>query len=281
MDPDNTTSWRLKIHRAREHFAALDREIRAWVGTNPMAILKEKDAEGRRHTVFGEIVNPPALNRWSLIAGDCVHNLRSALDSLVYAIAVHETGLNPPADERALQFPVASCPNDFKKQKNRIRSLSPIVQSEIEKAQPYNVSHPEFPPALELLGTLDIIDKHKMLNVVAAVPHRASVEMTGHAVISDITMHRTGVDSKTEILSFTVDPPNRDLSYKCEAVIVICVAHSPRRSKSPFSELAGVLHTIIEEVERIVVALETVVGQISEPSPGSPKQTAHFMVTTR
>ena len=78
-----------------------------------------------------------------------------------------------------------------------------------------------------------------------------------------------------------MDPPNRDLSYKCEAMIVICVAHSPGPSKSPFSELAGMLHTIIEEVERIVAALETVVGQISDPSPGSPKQTAHFMVTTQ
>jgi hypothetical protein len=125
------------------------------------------------------------------------------------------------------------------------------VQSEIEKAQPYNVPHPELPPALELLGTLDIIDKHKMLNVMAAVPHRASLEMTGQGVISDITMHRTGVEGKTEILSFTVDPPNRDLSYKCEAMIVICVAHSPGPSKSPFSELAGVLHTIIEEVEEL------------------------------
>jgi hypothetical protein len=83
MDSDNTTSWQLKIDRAKEHFAALDTEIRAWVGTNPMAIVKEKDAEGRRHTVLAEIINPPPLNRWSLIAGDCVHNLRSALDSLV------------------------------------------------------------------------------------------------------------------------------------------------------------------------------------------------------
>jgi hypothetical protein len=29
----------------------------------------------------------PAFKRWALIAGDCIHNLRSALDHLVYAIA--------------------------------------------------------------------------------------------------------------------------------------------------------------------------------------------------
>jgi hypothetical protein len=280
MDTDNLTSWHLKIARAKEHFDALDSEVRTWVEAKPIAVVKEKDAEGRRHTLSAEIVNPPPLNRWSLIAGDCVHNVRAALDSLVYAIAVHETGLNPPANEKALQFPIANSPDDFKKQKNRIRSLSPAVQAAIEKAQPYNVPHQELPPALELLGALDIIDKHKMLNVMAAVPHHASVEMTGQGVISDVTMHRTGIQGKTEILSFTVKPPNPDLNYKGEALIVICVAHSPGPSKSPLSELAGVLQTIIEEVERIVTALETVVGQINDPSPGSPKQTAHFKVTT-
>ncbi|HEX3684996.1 MAG TPA: hypothetical protein VHU83_20850 [Bryobacteraceae bacterium] len=270
----------MKFERAKEHFGALDTEIRDWVGTGPMAIAKEKDAEGRRHIVFAEIVNPPPLNRWALIAGDCVHNLRSALDSLVYGIAIHETGLNPPADERALQFPITSSPDKFKEQKNRIKSLSPAVQSAIEKAQPYNVPHPEFPPALELLGILNNFDKHRTLNVMAAVPHSASVEMihSRQGAASSVTVHRTGVEGKTEILSFTMEPPDPDLSYKCVAMIAICVAHPPGPSKSPFSELAGVLHALIEEVERIVNCLEAVVGQIPGTAPINVKQTAHFTI---
>ena len=280
MDPDNLTSWRLKIARAKEHFGTLDTEITAWVGTRPIAITKEKDAEGRCHTVFAEVVNPPALNRWSLISGDCVHNLRSALDSLLYGIAIHETGLNPPPNEKAIQFPITSSPDKFSEQKSRIKLFSATVQSEIEKVQPYNEPQLEFPPALDLLGTLNNLDKHRTLNVMAAVPQHASVEME-HSLKpgpSSIRLFRTSITDKTEILSFTMEPPDPDLVYKCTATILICVAHPPGPSKSPFSELARVLHTLIQEVERIVNSLETIVGEIRSTPPASLTQSAEFKI---
>ncbi|HMF76599.1 MAG TPA: hypothetical protein VK604_13145, partial [Bryobacteraceae bacterium] len=243
MDRSNPTSWQLKIERAKEHFGALETEVMAWLKTNPMAMTKEKDAEGRHHTVFAEIVNPPPLNRWSLISGDCIHNLRSALDSLIYGIAIHETGLNPPEDEAKLQFPIFSDADKFneKRNKDRIKSLSQAVQSEIEKVQPYNVPHKELPPLLELLGVLDNFDKHRTLNVMAAVPQSANFDMvhSPDRAISSVTGHRKGIEGKTEILSFTVEPPEQNLEYKCGAAIFICVTHPPGPSKSPFSDLGG------------------------------------------
>ena len=277
MDPN--TSWRLKIGRAKEHLVALETELRAWVGTNPMAIAKEKDPEGRRHTVFAEVVNPPPLNRWSLISGDCIHNLRSALDSLLYGIAIHETGLNPPADETALQFPITISPAKFKEQKSRIKSLSPAVQSDILKVQPFNVPHPEHPPVLELLGLLNNFDKHRTINVMAAIPHNASIEMIhSDNVATSVTVYRTVVEGKTEILSFTMEPPDPNLNYTCAAMIVVCVAHPPGPSKSPFSELAGVLHSFIEEVEKIVDGLEAIVGEMHAAPQGTLSQVAHFVL---
>jgi hypothetical protein len=278
MDPD--TSWRLKVGRAKEHFAALGTEIKAWAESSPMAIVKEKDAEGRGHTVFAEIVRRPPLNRWSLIAGDCVHNLRSALDSLVYGIAVHETGANPPGDEKTLQFPITSSLTEFEKQKYRIKSLSPALQFEIEKTQPYNVPHPELPPLLSLLNFFDNFDKHRMLNVVAAVPYNASVEMlhSPNRTMSSAKIYRTAVEGKTEIFSFTVEPPDPNLEYRCEAFIVICIGHLPGPSKSPFNELAGVLHWLIEAVERIVGGLEAIVGEMRPLPMANPVQVAQFEI---
>ena len=276
--PENTTSWKLKITRAKEHFATLQAEIPEWARTSPISITKEKDNEGRHHTVFVEIVKVPPLKRWSLIAGDCVHNLRSALDSLVYGIAIHETGQNPPPDERALQFPIASSPQKFSDQISRIKSLNKGVQSEIERVQPYNSPQREIPPVLELLGILDNADKHRILNV-AAVPHSASVEMTysPDRQTTDVTIHRTAVEGKTEILSFATDP-DPDLDYRCGAAIVICVAHPPGPSKSPFSELAMILHLLIDEVERIVNRLESAVGELSGTLNPKLTQTSHFKV---
>lgn len=152
------------------------------------------------------------------------------------------------------------------------------MRSEIEKVQPYNVPHSEFPPALGLLGALDIIDKHRTLNVMAAVPHSANIKMIHSRQGATLSgkFHRTAVEGKTEILHFTVEPPDPDLSFKCEATIVICVSHPPGPSKSPFSELAGVLDTLIAEVERIVAALETVAGQVPGTVPVNLNQSVHF-----
>jgi hypothetical protein len=68
---------------------------------------REKDAGGRRHSLILRVLKLPALERWSLVAADCVHNLRCALDHLVYAIAVYESGQDPPPNHRGLQFPIA------------------------------------------------------------------------------------------------------------------------------------------------------------------------------
>ena len=105
----------LKIARAKEHFATLERELSAWVKTDFLRVVKEPDQGGGVHRVFVEVVNVPPLDRWSLISGDCIHNLRAALDSLIYGIAIYQTGLNPPADERVLQFPIVSDPAQFYK----------------------------------------------------------------------------------------------------------------------------------------------------------------------
>lgn len=59
-------------------------------------------------------------------------------------------------------------------------------------------------------------------------------------------------------------------------MIGICVAHPPGPSKSPFSELAGVLDALINEVERIVDLLNAVTGGIPRLANVSLSQAAHF-----
>jgi hypothetical protein len=43
--------------------------------------------------------------------GDCLPNLRCALDHLVYAIAIHESGQSPPPCEGSLAFPICDSPD--------------------------------------------------------------------------------------------------------------------------------------------------------------------------
>ncbi len=66
------------------------------------------------------------IRRWGLITGDSVHNLRSALDHLVWQLACHKTGGPdlpgvPDSEKHTVQFPHrpssdpcrASRPTDF------------------------------------------------------------------------------------------------------------------------------------------------------------------------
>ncbi len=72
-------------------------------------------------------------------------------------------------------------------------------------------------------------------------------------------LFRTIIAEKTEILSFTVEPPNPSLDYKCEVLIPICIVHPRGPSKSPFSELANVLNSLIIEVENIAKSLTALI----------------------
>jgi hypothetical protein len=85
------TCW-LKIGRAEEHWNTLYTENKAWVDGTPYNSSKRCNEDGSRHSLVVEIKKHPPLDRWSLVAGDCVHNLRSTLDALVYALAVRQSG---------------------------------------------------------------------------------------------------------------------------------------------------------------------------------------------
>jgi hypothetical protein len=98
----------LKIGRAKEHLENLSRELLAWAKNQSMRVVKETDDGGCIHRVFVEVIELAPLAKWSLTAGDCVHNLRSALDSLLYGIAVIQTRQNPPPGHKKIQFPIVS-----------------------------------------------------------------------------------------------------------------------------------------------------------------------------
>src|ERR1700683_947221 len=112
----------LKIGRAEEHVKTIDNEITKWEETEPYTFTRHKDAYGQRHSVTVHF-RIPERDRWSLISGDCIHNLRCALDHLIYAIAIYQTGINPPVDERRLQFPIVDNAANFPDHESRIRSL--------------------------------------------------------------------------------------------------------------------------------------------------------------
>ncbi len=106
---------------------------------------------------------PPIL---SLQIGDAAHNLRSALDHLLFRLAKPTTVW----EERNVQFPLVNAQRDFAKTKRNMPGVARGVRTTVEMFQPY---HHQSWPETALLGQLQAINnwgKHRsLMATVAAV----------------------------------------------------------------------------------------------------------------
>jgi hypothetical protein len=154
----------MKLQRAEEHFGDLLAEQTRFHERNPYRMLREDDPEaGENHFLWrAKIVEHPPYEKWASLIGECVHSLRCALDHTAYALVN-----TPQFVSDMTEFPIfydrAPVDADYAKKLPLVR---PEVVAEVERLQPYgrgNETHP-----LALVHLLDIIDKHRRLNLVNA-----------------------------------------------------------------------------------------------------------------
>ncbi len=226
--------------------------------SDPYVVSTKSDVDGSRYGFVVEIKTQPRLERWSLIAGDCIHNLRSALDTALYAVAVRENhGFDPPPNAASLQFPICDAPEGFAEQMSRRKlvDLSAKAQIWIETAQPFNRSHRSKPPLLRLLREFDNLDKHRLLNVVLQHLSDGTIEckkgsLDGHSFKPHFL--RTPIQSGGEVLFVTVVPPKANVEFKFSGSITVTVSHSPGPSLERISSLHDTLAAFISEVRGII-----------------------------
>src|SRR5688572_16488924 len=96
-----------KANRAIELLKQLNAEVEQWKASEPYQVLSECNVERTKFVVGIRITSEPDGLRWSLLAGEILFNLRCALDHLVYAWAVADTGSDPPPDAGGLMFPIS------------------------------------------------------------------------------------------------------------------------------------------------------------------------------
>ena len=163
-----------KIKRASEYRDALKSEISAVFAelNNLPRVGTRYEEETGDHVVYvSHMPNLSALiERVSLMFGDSIHNLRSALDHLVYAMAfVHRNGeIEQP---RRLAFPITDSEDKWRGEVHRLIEISAEDRAIIEWYQPYNAVARAGRPAgsptlLGYLRDLDDWDKHRLLTPV-------------------------------------------------------------------------------------------------------------------
>lgn len=156
----------LRLERANEHLDALGDEITRFLdpeGPNkPYGSVLKKDEKTGKRFLCASVRRPPPPHL-SLLIGDFLHNVRSALDHLAWKL-----GGDPPPNEKASEFPIFWSRDLFRSNPRgrsgyeKICGVEPRAQAVIEDMQPFNGGDdPKLHP-LWTLHALSTEDKHRL-----------------------------------------------------------------------------------------------------------------------
>jgi hypothetical protein len=231
---------KLRLKRARDQFDALRTEIKEWCKTDSYTTTIEKDVDTGEHVLLAEGVRDlPAC--WSVIAGEIVHNCRSALDNAIYDLTIRHTG--DPV--KGSEFPIFSTRDRFKTAGiRRIIGVNPPCRTFIESTQPFNSDEPS-ETILWVLHEMSNIDKHRTLPLLESVTRVSDVSLTGiegGIALSNIRLGSPGpFKANTEIARWKTnisDIGHVDVKFDLDRAIVLDV------SEPAFLRGAGLTKTL-------------------------------------
>jgi hypothetical protein len=168
-----------KIERAHEHLKWIDEYLLPWKEGERHTEVLEPDPERQGNLrLMAVLTEEPAEYPLSVVVGECLHNLRSALDLLAYSLAVAYTKPLPDDIAESSEFPIFG---DIDRRgragvgaalfrdngRSKIRGIDPAAQTEVERMQPYHRGTDFRLHPLWQLQVLDNINKHRLLHVVA------------------------------------------------------------------------------------------------------------------
>ena len=160
-----------KLSRADAHLKAIKDALKPIIEAEPDLIPAEFDRDSgkylfraQRDSLRGDWLSP--------VIGDCVHNLRAALDYIVWALTTDAVRTSKAANK--IEFPIYPDPTAYDLGVvQKLIGVPPKAQTVIKCLQPFNgpdcrpdfsLAHPKDRPLWHLFE-LDNWDKHRTLNL--------------------------------------------------------------------------------------------------------------------
>jgi hypothetical protein len=230
---------------------------------HPYSILQQPNSDNTRYSLILRVNEPAPFQRWSLMIGDCLNNLRASLDHLIYTVAAHESSPEFPRYERALQFPITDSRPEFDKavERRQLGEISEPVRACIERMQPYNRPHPTLPPLLTILRTLNNADKHRLIHLAYGAIASGQIGFVGEVSQDDRVWTRVinegEVKDNTEVFAMICDRPTPNMKYDINRLlIIVAIGHGKRDASGPEftgrSDFAALLDLLSEEVRSVI-----------------------------
>jgi hypothetical protein len=252
-----------KLHRSTENFEEVKTRVSTRLKSGEFRVSMQLNSDTTVHVWRFHAPKGTDFTDVSVRVGDCLHNLRSALDHLVYAIAVHESGQNPPPKEGTLAFPLANSPAEFKKARNRIATLSSGVQDVIERVQPFNRTTNGKASAIGVLAKLDDIDKHRLLQLVALMPHSTTLSgwenVEGEKKVSIVDWPKVGLSDGAVICAMSFSSPQPNFKGTFKGTFSLALHHEFGPPYAGITEIVRLLNAVGAEVEAVVKIVATAV----------------------
>lgn len=167
------TRPRLRLDQSRAHKL---RFAEIWNGFiqegDPYSVYVRIDENGEGRIYVDPSEHFPG-NELSLEFGEMLYQLRAALDSLVYEVAIIDSGKNPPPDDDKLEFVIRGSENAFDDAAWKIRPLTDQHRDMIKSIQPYHAEYPGegmriVSERLDTLNDWARKDRHRGLRVIAS-----------------------------------------------------------------------------------------------------------------
>jgi hypothetical protein len=158
LSMDALDGVRAKLTRATETLVTLDDEIGFYLDSGPVDVRREVTSDGVNMFCLAVTASPPA--RLSVLAGEVVHQMRSALDHIAHDL-VRSAGNEPT---RQTAFPIHA------KKPSRVSiagGVTPEVLALVDAVQPYHADEPDTNP-LHVLHFLWNEDKHRNIHLITA-----------------------------------------------------------------------------------------------------------------
>ena len=142
--------WKLKW--ARHHINKFVARSNAFLAERPFTLMERHQRKAGK-TTYRVKVEKTMLPEFSLIIGDAIHNMRAALDIVLFEMAGHV--------EPKIAFPFPDKPDTIKAaiKERKVRAAGEKVVEAITRLQPY----PTGEHLLYFIHALDIQDKHRLL----------------------------------------------------------------------------------------------------------------------
>jgi hypothetical protein len=185
--PNTPRNHELRLARALRHLQDLEGEFRRYIAAAEKTIEHERHAQIPTQMVTWITADPPGRDPFSLLIGDCLQCMRTALDQLVLELAAAFTSPLPDEIEKASEFPIFGDENGdgiarFERKRSRgpkaglpapgsglakTEGMDPKAQGIIEGLQPYHQRQAYTADPLWLIHELNRIDKHRLLHSTA------------------------------------------------------------------------------------------------------------------